>query len=1081
MKIKKYISVLILFIFLISQFTVFSNGEVIKTTDISDYRYNQKIITPFDTSFEVSKYQPIDIEINFDNPCFAESENDHSVRIFCDIGSEFLELESQIYNLKKTDDKHISSCNIVFLVPEEADGKETYLVYYDSEQKNEIEYENHLEIVDSHYYYEPISGQKIDLDYYGIKENDDFVYAICQTGELLGNPVSLSVIKFKPETKVVETYNIDQLAVFDMRYGINPQPGYEGTSWAKNVKKTVLVDGNLMIRIRLEGKSPKENILSDNIYTYYYSPTENKNIVVDCYHEVLEDIKVEEPSLLDGTYGGIVSIKSRSSTIEKMNVGSILPELYVYSEGGTINDFSVPQNPSTVEREAIVSTEDDIDLGGLAWVCSKDPKKNLLHGLILDSNTGFTDNDDGVQVKAWVKENINYPGLEADTGNLYISRNSYENNKHSPDLDKGFNVNYKSIFFTLNDDEIDIINEKSKIFQKFSTFLPVLRENITKEETEKEKRFTLTTYVHNAPSFPLGSLFSALRGKKFPYIYAELYKDNNFKSSGSVNRLTLGSVDLDLEGKTLFEKIKTVIGLFDFRNSTFFKKIIFPDIEEGTYVVKIFRENPLFSEERKYIGFGIIDVNKNTTLRITCTSETKSKFKITDQKDKPVTDVEFFILSKNNIISDGKSDKNGTIHLKAPSSLRYKYQLKVLYKGFLITEEEIKLGLINQFKTFSKNFNIEIHDLKIKLKDKWGFKPAVDVTFFLTSDDMIQEIKIPSDKIDRGNYVFEDLPSSIYDLYFKYKSFEFKENINLDRDRIIDIVSPAEYITNLNILNRIGNSVSKGTIYISRNDKKIESKIDENGFSSFTVPPGKYKLEINIDEEKVAFQDVDIKSQKTLDIVTDTDSFIHIIVPILSIIFLVSSLVYLVYKKKFRFAIKLSIIFLLIISIFQSWWVLYGEENGVSTSTETFLYPPRMISFTESMDSMGGSVSMLPSELTALFTILSIILFVSIIFVLSSIFIENKLRKTSKILLALSAFLIIVSIALFYYAVSLLTELGVGSFMGSGEILTNIPGKVEGVSISSSWGPGVGFYLAILSLIIIILSAILKKFRPSFK
>ena len=140
-------------------------------------------------------------------------------------------------------------------------------------------------------------------------------------------------------------------------------------------------------------------------------------------------------------------------------------------------------------------------------------------------------------------------------------------------------------------------------------------------------------------------------------------------------------------------------------------------------------------------------------------------------------------------------------------------------------------------------------------------------------------------------------------------------------------------------------------------------------------------MEINIDEEKVAFQDVDIKSQKTLDIVTDTDSFIHIIVPILSIIFLVSSLVYLVYKKKFRFAIKLSIIFLLIISIFQPWWVLYGEENSVSTSTETFLYPPRMISFTESMDSMGGSVSMLPSELTALFTILSIILFVSIMFV----------------------------------------------------------------------------------------------------
>ncbi len=1080
MKMKKYIVIILILMFFLSPINILTDADQIRSTDLSTYQYKQIISIPFDTSIEQSKFYPVDIKINFENPCYAADEKDNSVRIGCEIDLELIELESQIYDLKKTDDNYISSCNVVFLIPENADGKEEYYVFYDSEKKDSPDYEKHIELTDSHYFYEPISGQKIDLDYYGIKENDNVIYGICQTGELLGNPIALSVLKFKPNSKIFETYNIDQLAVFDMRYGINPQPGYEGTSWAENVKKTVLVDGNLMVRVRLEAESPKGNILSDNIYTYYHSPTENKKIVVDCYHEILSDIYVEEPSLLDGTYGGIVSIKSRSSTIEKMNVGSILPKLYVYTEDETINDFSVPQNPSTIEREAIISTEDDIDLGNSAWLCSKDPDRGIFHGLIVDSNKGFTEENDGIQVKSWVKENINYPGLEADTGNLYISRNSYENKKHNPDLIDGFNVNYKVEFFTIKSEKISNINDRSEIFQNAQLIFPSFRKNITSEETEKKERFNLTTYVHMATSFPLGSLLSARFGKKLPYIYAELYKDNTFKSSGSVGRLTVGSVDLDLEGKTLIGKIRTILGIFDFKKSSFFKRIVFPDLEEGRYVIKIFRENPFFSDERKYIGYGIVDVDKNTTLRIFCTSEAKSNFKIKDQDQNGIKDAEFFILSGENIIADERSDKNGTAKLSAPASFKDKYKLRILYKGFLVSEEEIKLGFLNHFKELNKNYKLDLYDLNIRLKDLWGYTPEVDVNIFLESNEMVDEFTITSEKIDRKNYIFKDLLSSKYDLFLKYKSFELKENIDLKNDDTIDLLFPAEYKTDINFFNLFGEKISNGKVIVTRNNKKITLDIDEDGHSSFIVPPGEYRLDIVNEDEKIAFQDINIKGSKKIDIVTDTGSLIHYAVTILGIIGLIISFVYMIYKKKIWAGLKLIVIFLIVISIFQPWWVLNGD-NSVKTTTTTTLYPPKMVSFTEGAEGMGGSVSILPPELTSLLTILSVILFVSIIFILLSIVSKNRFEKTSKILSFISIIPVVITLGLFYYALSLLTELGVGSFMGTGQVMATVPGQVESVLIDSSWGPGLGFYIALVTIFIMFISLIFKKkFKNKF-
>jgi len=367
---RKYFIYLIVTIIFLSTFNVnvFSQ-ENNRTTSIDNLAYKQEISIPIDTSLEIAKNQPIDMKIIFSSPCWAKDEKIHSVRVGFDSGNGLTEIDSQIYDLELCDNTHISSCSIVFLVPEEVDGSEKYYVLYDSAETSQTEYTDHLEIQDSHYFYEPISGQVIEFDYYGIFEDGFVVYAVVQKGELLGNPIALAAAKFKKGSKTVETVNLDQLGDFDFRYGIVEEPAYIGTSWSKDITKKILVDGNLMVRVKLECISPRGDIKSENIYTYYYSPVETKRIYINPRHEILKDINIDEPSTLDGALAGITSIKSRSASIDKMNVGDILPEVYLYSEDETIIDYSIPTNPSGYEREHVLATTDDIDIGSKAWCC----------------------------------------------------------------------------------------------------------------------------------------------------------------------------------------------------------------------------------------------------------------------------------------------------------------------------------------------------------------------------------------------------------------------------------------------------------------------------------------------------------------------------------------------------------------------------------------------------------------------------------------------------------------------------------------------------------------------------------------
>lgn len=1079
-KIKQYVVsiIVIAFVFSSLNLSAFSKENYL-SNDISGLKYKQELAIPIDTSLEIAKFQPIDIKVKFDNPCWAKNEKENSVRIGYDDGSGINEIESQIYNLEFSDDSHISSCGLVFLIPENANGKEKYYVLYDSSETKPADYEDHVIIEDTHYFYEPISGQVIDFDYYKITEDGYVIYAVIQKGQLLGNPVAQSVVKFKPKSTVVETYNVDQLGVFDMRYGVPGTVDYTGSSCATEVTKNVLVDGNLMARMRIECVSPRGDIKTDNIYTYYYCPTDKKSISINEYHEVLKTINIDDPEILDGTYAGIISIKSRSATIEKMNAGEIMPSLSVYSEDEEIKDFSVPTNPDSAGKEIILSTEDDVDLGSRAWISLNNPSTGKAHGFIMNPIKGLVEGDeDGAQVKAFVRQNTKLPGLEADTGSVYFTKNSYEKGgTHDTVLTQGFKVYLDTEFLTVEKGGNEKIDSESQIFKELVKTRPQLRENVTGGNEQEKERYSLTTYVHFAPSVPLGSLLSAALGKNLSYTYAELYKDGNFKSSGSVNRLPLGKIELDLKGKNLFQKLKTMLGIFDWRNASLFKKIKFPDLEPGAYVVKIYKENPKFAKERQYIGFGIIDLKKNDSIRIFCRPQGTIDLTVLDQENKGVENVKFLFEWDNATIADATSDENGSAVLEAPCYRNKPYTLKIIYQGFLVEEKQVTFGLKNRFIKLKQSFSIETHTLKLRLKDTWGFVPAVEVDPVLISAEMIEKTHIAAKKTGDGEYEFVGVYPAKYTLSMTYKSFVLEKEINIDSDETLDMIFPAEYNLDFGIMNSYGDTISEGKISISRNGKTEEKEINENGKVTLVVPPGDYEMEVHLSDDTIAKQEIQVRGDKKMDIVTSLDSLFNDLITYIGIALLIFSIIIMLWKKKIYTGMKILVIALLIIAIVQPWWVLDGNKGSISTESKTLLVPPEIVTLTRSSDAIGGEISQVPEQVTMVLNLLSMILVVTCLIIFITIFTRNKLRKTTIGLSILSIILLVTTFSIFFYAMSQITKISVGGFIGSGNIETTIPGVAKSEFLPCNWGPGIGFYLAIIAAVCLIVPYLINKIK----
>ena len=619
--------VLIIYCLLFPLITVPSRSESKIWWDVN-WSYRQEIIIPIDTGSEQAKFQPIDTRVKFNNPCWAKSEKNHSIRIIFQNQDEQMELESQIYDLKKTNGEEISECSLVFIIPKEASGSEKYFVYYDDEKKLSPNYPDHVKIEETYYRYEPIPGYPCYSEYYKIIEEGYNIFAIAYKGDILGVKTNHQVIKFKSKSEKFIPSNGETLAFFDFWYYYNDDfEGYESTC-NKFVSKDVLVDGNLMINCNLVSSTNNGEIQTEALYKYYYSPIEDKRLYAHLEHEVLRDGLVDTYDFYDGSYVSLQSGGLKSSTMKELNFGEIYPFIHLYSEDNTIKEFSLYKDPEYTHGEwniPILRTTDDIDLGSQSWACYDKGKEGTAQSLILGSTNvvkSGVDERDGVQVQIYETGYPEFPGLENNVASFQLGRNSFEKGEiHDKKIPKGLKVVLDVDFFSTENGGYEKVASESIIFKELVKIKPGYVKKDNNEEEDKPK-YTLKTYVHFAQSDPLGSVLSTLTGKNFSFITGEIYKDGNLIQSNIANRLSFFQLP-DLEDKKILETIKILTKVFDYKNLTLFKKIIFPDLAPGNYLVKIYKNNPLISKEKKFIGYQLVNLTGDKTSHIVCTTEVK--------------------------------------------------------------------------------------------------------------------------------------------------------------------------------------------------------------------------------------------------------------------------------------------------------------------------------------------------------------------------------------------------------------------------------------------------------------------------
>jgi len=1076
---KKILMISIILAFLLPGHTLVL-PSLVHASSFQDFSHRQEISLPIDTSQPGALHQPIDIHVDFPYPCWAHNETLHSIRVAMDDGSGLEELDSQIYGLEFMDDGYLSGCNLVFLVPRTATGKEKYYLFYDDHETVGVSYPDHITIEDTHYFFEPIPGQKIDFDYYKISQDRYVTYGICQKGVLLGNGVANFVIKMNPNSTEFETMNGDQMGMFSLYYSIDDgSQENTGSAWAKNISKEILVDGNLMTRVRISALSPEGTVKTDNIYTYYYAPLSLQRLVVTVHHLVQDAITIQGDQEEDPMYSGLLTFKARSATIDKMNTGEILPLLHFYSEEGIIREYSMATDPDTSIHDWFLSTTDDQDLGSHAWISVDDPSTGNAHGFIFDSAVGYLEGElDGLQVKASTKQYVKLPGLEADAGQVIATRNSYERGgEHNTQLPAGTEVSFHVDFFTTETGGYAAIDQESSFFQKLAPLRPVFPVNLS--EVEKEDRYNLTVFVHGGRSFPLGAALSAVLGKNFSYLTAELYRATELSSMGSVGRLPLAeTTDFNFENTTLWEKIQMAVGFFDWRNHSVFKKIVFPSIAPGQYIIKIYRENPLIWEDRHYIGFRILDLTQDTAIHIPTVTEGIITFSALDQHGEGLSNVIFSLLTDNVTIATTCSDSNGTAILTGPRYPLQRYILQVHYQGFVIDEKSIHLSLRHTLAPPREDYVLDVYPFNLRLVDTWGFPPVIEVNPFLTSPAMSTIHSIYGEKATLGEYVFHNILSGVYTLRMGYKSVVVEETIEIPGDGSREICFPAEFPLQVSALNSHGYPLSGGTLTVNRGGEKKEISLGDTGKGEILLPPGDYDLVIfgdNGDDEEIAHQMSTLRSDKSLDIVTTQGSLLHTLFLYVGIIIILASLVYMVWKRRFTFVLRFIIIGILMISLVVPWWTLQGEEGDISTTTQTYLIPSKLITHTFTSTVSGGEVSTVPDEaFTLALGMLTYLLIGVCLLLFLGVFIKTYKRLIT-IFRFLGIFFLLLVVIIFYYAMDQLTTVTVGSFMGSDSLETTIPGLQESVFLPSTWGPSLGLYLVILTLILLVVYSFFYK------
>ena len=1046
------------------------------------WAYRQELSIPIDTTVGLARFQPVDTTVMFEHPCWAPDEQRSSVRVIMQTKDALQELESQIYDLNHTDPNHISSCNLVFLIPENTTGEERYYIYYHELETAPSKYPDHVSIEDSSYSYEPLPGYPTQSHFYKISQDGFVVYAVSQEGEYLWYSTSQYVTKLVDGATEMIPQNGEVIASFDFAYYYGSGVSEYNSTSQQLVSKEILTDGNLMVSCRIASRSKGDDLETTAVYKYYFCPTPQKRIQADVTHTVLRDCVVDPTTDTDGTYATLQCGRVRSTSIQDLNFGKLYPYLHVYSDHNTTEEYPVDLNLEYNKDERIIrliGTTDDVDLGSNAWADFDEGAAGAVHAILFGSTSvvkAGAGERDGIQLKLYESAYPHLPGLQNDVAGFECTRNAYEPGDGPPDyvIPKGFVASFEVEFFSASSGGPSLVAQEASLFQKLARLKPSSEMNAPPQRNETN-RYTLTVTVHHAPSFPLGADLSVLTGRNFPFITVELYQNDQVVSSGTAVRLPMKP--FTGSPATFFGRLVAAARAFDVRNLSVFKKFQFQSLEPGRYLVKVFKENPFFKPDRQYIGYATVDLEHNETIQVSCTREGSSRVILTDQHGNGIQGAVASLRANDIVIAENMTDQQGTAYLTAPCGITKEYTMQVIYKGFVVESERVPFQAIRTVVPLVRSLQIEQYDWTFTLMDTWGLPPAIEITPRLSSDDMKQPTVLSATKQELGVYTYTGLLPALYHLHLQYKSFSIEENVTIPASEA-SFVFPATFPVTFHVLDSHGLDLIDATITINRNGKTAEL-IKNSSSTQTSLPPGDYAISVVSHGDVVARRPLTVSGERTIDLVTTQEPMFPVLIIYIIAVLGVILFVYSVIKKDLFMFLSLVAVCLAVVACVLPWWSLAGNTSDVTTSSTFYLAPPQLVTTTRTVSVLAGELAYIPDLFTTIMSALPVVIAFGCFLCFISLAFRRINKKRMQLLTVLGAVLLFgVSSTAFSLAMTTYLQAGVGSFFGEGTVDISVPGIHTLVPILCHWGPAEGFIVFIVAIVVLLaalLFTVIKK------
>ncbi|MFO8132984.1 MAG: carboxypeptidase-like regulatory domain-containing protein, partial [Thermoplasmatota archaeon] len=972
-----------------------------------DMPHRQELVLPEITPAMAG--QPVDIPVVFEQPCYAADTARHAVRVFYDEGSGAMEeLACQIYDLEHSDSTHISACKLVFLLR----GPGTYTLAYSSQETEPPDYTDHVEVGEGSYYYEPVPGYSIDLDYYSISDDGNVVYGVGQQGDFFGIDMAQKIIKQLPGSQRFEVQNWGQLASYAFFWHEDRDKGTD----EQLVSKQIVVDGPLMARVGIESASDDGKATTTAYYTYYHSPGSQKRLMASVEHRVNEPCQIRGLTNEDGVYAYLLTVRARSSSIDRLNLGDIPPYLHVSVEDGTVHEYMLDRNPESSDYKWLLDTRDDIDIGSPAWYSIDNGDSGTAYALLFNT-TSPASSLPGMQVRAVGRQEVSVPGLEVDGGGISSGRNAYERGgSHNLSIPAGFTARFTSEFYATREDGVAAVKREVSVFQALEDCRICTAGEITGGGGQRH-RLTVTT--HLAPSIPLAPALSLLTGRNLPATSVELWRNGSLLSSSVASRLPL---DIDAP-----------LGV-DLRNSTLFKTAVFPRVPAGRYTIRV--KGGL--DGQRYIGARPVTISGDTTARILCRLEGSLAVAMHDQDGRGIPDVDVSLLSSGATIAANTTGSDGGARLTAPMPASYILQAR--YKGFILHQQELRLPHRGGITAAA-----ELHDLDVIVTDGLGMAPGVTLQPVLTSSQMDTPVLLQADSGGSGRYRYEKLPAGPYTLRIRYKSYTLEQAIEIPA-RAVHVTFPAAYPLHVTCRDSRGLPRDCG-IQITRQGKSIEADM---------LPPGRYHVTATSRGDVIGERDIYVTGDTSIIMVTDRQP-LYPLLGTAAVILAAGVLLYLMRRwLTMQHVLLVAAIALLLIAPLHAWWQLDGSQGATTVETHVYLLPAGMVTVGHAPGYTGGSVADLPGLFYTMGTAVA-----GLVVLAAGLLAAYWLYRRAWLPL-LAAIAAVAAVATFTLGMSLASEVIAGELWGSGTVAISLPGLDGGGSVDARWSPAIGFWLAVL-------------------